>query len=369
MFKIFDRAFDIDAPLALRGTSEDPLRDRISEASLVLEVLSQNKSENPTLIKKLGIAFRDLKEPIFCLKNGVKIENPALMILQELVDRKDNPNQLVRYVLQENPLSFTLLQEPLCKLPADSLRNHYPTLQSLALMKVQQDHPLPFVLPLSRFISPLMSETPRRLAQLMLQILGEIGSEDSRNQGFDYLIPLLKELTHRDAWVKILLVASSANDTDQRRFQEFLKFLVLPRIDLNHKSIADVVLNAIGRGQSPHLLFQFVSSLGKYVDLEDNFAEKAFTTLYYVLKINNVHPFIDLAKELGSKTSSYSNLIKILFQISGKMKSLDGKTRKNYLANALSSAAGLSRDPEVFKQFLDARHESDSKFYNRSAGF
>lgn len=313
----------------LMGRDEATIKARIpSLVSVFNSTLIRSSTGDPLLFERLSAAFHDLNGPISCMKDAKSISNAAMHLISEL-NALPSASQAPQYILKESPLTLMALA-PFCELPK-SINTHYS-----ALIEITEKGAMVPLAELTRTLSKPVRAWPgcsnskdlrgtdpkpafpgptsyRPLATLLLNALADSGKDGT--SGILKLIPTLSELTERDVWTDLLLVASSPNDGDRKAIEETLQFFVEPQSALDGKSIYDVFVQAISRHSYKHL-FQFVVSLKKYMDLNPGFFKTALITFRESYYANSVHPYVELIREVMSEATQREAFFKTIFEVS-----------------------------------------------------
>jgi hypothetical protein len=390
----FEKMFSLDAVTYSDKKSDDPLKDRISSISLLLKAMTSDPGHGgDELIKKLGAAFNQLSDPITCMKQGVSISNPSLLMIKEMVEtynsnRADASSHLARYVLQENPLNFMGLQ-PICSLP-DGLQDHYGTLRDLALTGYRESSTAekkPLILPMADLLTTVYenskrpwkgcdSRTPSAagdeyhpMSSFMVHLLGDIDSQlgskgkglSSSKKGLDFLIPVLSEISRQDGWTNLLLVTTLAGKEDREQLNELARYLVQPQKKLAGKAIADVIIATMERSKSVSHLYTLVKSLSNYNNLEDDFLYKRLLTLHAAYHSTDKHIFVQLLQEIMADARKNSDLFDSVFYMAGTYKGKETGKEKDYLSEAIAEIAEMAEDGRL-RELMDAVVSINRKF-------
>jgi hypothetical protein len=348
LFTFLDDLFEVSKSTRLHGGPADPLKDRISTLALVLKTLTKDPgNDQDELIKKLGVAFKELiPQTISCVNHGAQISNPALLIVKELSERKranpDSSDLIAKEILQSYPLQFMALR-PFCTLP-DNLDTHYSTLRELARIEYKvgsSESVKPLIDPLAGILSTAYFGSVREwkgcgksgvssrteeyhlIANLFLHILSDIDptlntkkSSHASKAGLDYLLPLFREISSRDAWLDILLVSTLPGKKDRDDLKALTLYLVEPRTQLRGKSIADVFVDTLAREKSPVKLYKLVSSLSNYSKLDNDFLEQSLLLAREAFYSNNVHPVFELIRDILKEAPKNPEFFSALLNIS-----------------------------------------------------
>jgi len=305
-------------------------------------------STSPVPLQKLADAVQSLNTSIPCMREGISIPNASMHLFQEISAL--HPQDASNYILRVGKLAL-LSMAPFCTYPA-RLNDHYQVVSDLAMTALYRDgrgslrtsamEPMADMIQavygsvrhsgsLAGSPGPVPNGVDPLLAQFMIHLFADRG-EDSQG-GFLRLIPLLKDLADREAWPDLFLVMSLPEQEDRAFLNQNLKVLVKPQEQLGGSTIFDVLMAALKEGKSIQL-FNFVRSLKKYVHLEESFLSDSLVSLYQAYQINNVHPVVDLLRDVMEHADQNIELFNTLFKIS----------EKSEFANAIQEMSEIAED-------------------------
>lgn len=316
-----DRLFPLLDQLV--GVNQEQILAKAPELAKVLNGLVSEQSsggEHSFLIDALSSAFRELSRPVSCMKDSKEIKDATRYLIRELAEFRSTA-EARDYITREAPLTFMALG-PFCQLPPQ-MTQHYPAMFRLAesgvlepmvnLLKVLYQEVRADEVSTSAdgtTVAPPAGEPKRPWIDFMLAMFLDPGAP--------HLTPILKTLSQKNASLDLIFLSNLVTDSDRNSLNRFLKFMVKPQAELGQKSVVDVFSQALSQTQTQDVV-KLILSGRKFLDLPDGFLRSSLKTIHQAHFVNNVHPFIDLVKEVGGSASTLNRpLFEAIFRISEK---------------------------------------------------
>ena len=166
-------------------------------------------------------------------------------------------------------------------------------------------------------------EVTHPLAELLIDFLADTGNgpvagfpgETSENTtGIKLMLPVFGELTDRDVWNDVYLLAALPRLEDRAGVLGALRLLTqaMPGTEQN---IYDAYMGAVARA-TPQDVYNFAHSLSRFVDSDAKLLDPSLTALRQAFYVNDVHPLIDLIKSVLADAPSNDPFFGTLFLIS-----------------------------------------------------
>ena len=288
--------------------------------------------DSVSLMEKLALGLRDLQAPVHCMDAAKSIPNASLHLIRELAELPDSSDVDIaaKYILRDTPLNFMSLG-PFCQYPA-SLKEHYSAMSEFA--KTGAIDPFARLLKaFSRVTRPwkgcdnaqnVSGENYNSLLYWLANFLADIGSstDPAARTGIHRLIPSLMEITSRDAWADLLLVATLPTPEHQQRMRASAQCLLKPRAELRKQSIYDVLMKVIPDNNFSDV-FRLAVGVQNFVKDPEPLLEPSFRALRQALYVNDAHPFLGLIRQALSQATHEKVLYDAIFNVSTKPEFMD----------------------------------------------
>ena len=311
----------------LVGVNQDQILLKAPElAKIIKGLVTEHRvgGVDSALIDELSRAFRDLSQPVRCMKNSKEIKDATRYLIRELAEFR-TAAEARDYITREAPLTFMALG-PFCNLPAQ-MTQHYPAMFRLADSGVLE--------PMVNLLKVLYQEELR--AERVAPAGGDPAGGDAAevadvaelkrpwidfmvamflDPGASHLTPVLKTISQKGAALDLIFLSNLVTDSDRDALSRFLKLMVKPQPALRQKSVADVLSQALSQTQTQDVV-KLILSARKFFDLPDGFLRSSLKTMHQAHFVNNVHPLLELVKELGGAASTQNRaLFEAIFRIS-----------------------------------------------------
>ncbi len=326
LFQFFGKILgtDISGGVFSQEQISQNIKTKVAHLASIFQTVFKTPTTGQALIEKLAQAFRDFNGPIECLYGAKTIPNAAMHLFRE-ISQPENLKNPDKYILFYNRLNMIQLSA-FCKMPK-SLEKHYQTLTETVEAGIMPD--------LAELIQRLYQEKGLKwkgcggnsppaeeyplLAHLLINFLGDTGRNEGRlpTGGFSNLLPLLFEMTNRDAWVDLFLVMALSNDKDQLKMREVIKFITEPQVHLDQDNIFNVITRVASKTTRVQL-FNFIRSLTQFLKINEPILIPVLTQIRESFYVNDAHPFIDFIREIMSHASQYTNFYNTLFLVSDR---------------------------------------------------
>jgi hypothetical protein len=316
------------------GASETEVQKNILPmVDIFRNTLGSNSGEDtPLLMERLSFALRDLQGPVQCMDAARSIPNASLHLIRELAElpESSDPDIAAKYVLRDTPLNLMSLG-PFCSYPTQ-LKEHYATLVEFA--KTGAVDPLAKTLKaFSRVTRPwkgcdgkqvASGEQYSVLVNWLVNFLADTGGSPApaARAGIHRLIPSLTEVTSRGAWTNLLLVTALPTAAHQQRMKESLQYLLEPRVELDQRSIYDLLMQVIPLTQFPEVL-RLAVAVQQFIQDPEPVLEPALKVLRQASYVNDAHPFLDLIRESLSQATQEKEFYDAIFEISSEPEFLE----------------------------------------------
>ncbi|MGK5084464.1 hypothetical protein WDW37_14310 [Bdellovibrionota bacterium FG-1] len=275
-------------------------------------ILDVTLSHNAQLLDGLSSLLHYSHRPISCLKGGVSVSDGAMFMVDELV-RLETPSAS-SFLKRSNPLTLMALN-PICELPRQ-LGDFYPAIVSLA--DTAAIEPVVDIIKATQGVSPKMTK-------MVVDLLSDTGSAEyaavggpsENTAGLKRLLPVLAELTDRHAWEDLVLLLSVPREADRAGIRSELGFLVEKTLGSqgDKESVYDVLSRAVSRN-SRQSFYNFIFSMRHFLATDRKMLEPALIALRQAYYVNDVHPVVDLVREILSEANSNQELFNTLFLMS-----------------------------------------------------
>jgi len=308
LFTITDRLF---------GTEEEQIKTQVPKWAATLREILQPDPTHPghVILDNLSAAFHDLNGEIRCMKSSEVIPNGAMHLFRELHELGPGVTP-TQYFLRDLPLTLASLK-PFCEVP-DSLASYYPSLTELArsgAMEAVSESLMEFYKIEAPWQGCNGGDSPQGtyhpLAQGLVNLLG-----DNQNS-FHLLVPLLVEITESENWGDLLLLLTLNKGQNLQQMKDTLKYAVRPLPQLNGKSISDIFVEALTT-KDHQSLFRWLLSIKTFIHSNDTILVPTLKNLRGAFFVNNVHPVLDLTREILADAPKNSDLYRTLFALTDK---------------------------------------------------
>ncbi|MCM2323347.1 MAG: hypothetical protein NDJ90_08810 [Oligoflexia bacterium] len=309
----FDRAL-LEALEPVVGRTPEELRIRVPRIGSVLKVSFERNAKTMEGLSSLFAALH--KRPISCLGGATSVEDGALSLLRELSARRGDS---ASYLYRDNVLNLMALGSA-CTFPAE-LDRFYPSVLELAASSAMEP-----AAELIRALYEIPGATPTQhpAAELLAGFLAD--------PGLRLLYPALAELTDREAWEGILLVATSLGEEDRAALAE------VPR----------VFGESLARA-NPATLQRWVKSFAPLIESEEPWAGPALRAFRAAFHANEAHPLLTLGRAVLKDAEVHPEFLEAVFAISDTPEFRDSlillaeMTRDGRLRDLLDSVRTLYR--------------------------
>ncbi|MFZ9595220.1 MAG: hypothetical protein ACO3A2_03995 [Bdellovibrionia bacterium] len=309
----------------LLGTDEAAIRKNAGLISKIFQasLAAPQADSQAFLLEDLSAAMRDLRRPVECMEGTRSIPNAALHVLRELAQlevQESSPDLAAQFVLRTLPLELMTLR-PFCQFPAE-IQTYYPALVRFAQSGAME--------PLARVVkalatverpwrgcqgeAPASSEVYRPLLTLFLNGLGDLSGSQASGSPSSGLFSVLAELTERDVWPELLLIAMAPEKDDLLQIQDGVRFLFSPQPKLSGKSLFDLFMTLSAQARFEDVL-QFAQGVRKLVQSEDPIVGNFLQDLRRAFYVNDAHPILDLVHDAFSVATEDRDFYGALFRL------------------------------------------------------
>jgi len=242
--------------------------------------------------------FGSFNKKMFCLDGAVSINNGALWGLAE-IDRVDT-SEVASFIQRANLVSEMFFKS-FCDLPKE-LGIHYPY---YALFS--QTNSFEVMAKSIQAFHSVKRDGQHPLSKMFVDLL-------SHNNSLD-LLPLMAELSDRNVWDDLFLLTHLPNVDSRKDIKSFVKFLNKKEDFLDKKSIFDVFAFTVARSNYEHF-YLFIKSLRDFLNNEPETLARTLKVIRSSFYTNDVHPFVDVIREVMATTTGNESLYNTLFVVS-----------------------------------------------------
>lgn len=282
------------------GADVDSLRHGVPRAASLINLFGKDSAK---LLDQTTSLFHYGNRPFVCFRNSTSIENAADHMVRELV--RHSSSQASDFLGGEN-VAVLAAMSGFCEYPRE-LSKYYSAFIELADSEG------------ALFATDLIRSLHKNgLSRLLIELLADTGSarEDhvEDKEGLKLLLPLVSEFVERNLWTDLLFTSTLLSNADRVDLVDLLTDLIVPRVNLNGRSVYDVLTDSIVRAK-PADFYRFILSLKRFVDSEEPLLVPSLTVLRQAYHINDVHPVINLIQSATKTASHREQLYGTLFKM------------------------------------------------------
>lgn|GEM_PF-2805956 len=300
LFRALDEVMGVDEASFVTTV---PRASSMMKVTMKSEIGGDGSVKSAPLLDDVTSLFHYLNRPLFCLKGSKYIPNAAMWVIREL--SAQNTADAPEYVKRQQLLTAVAMN-PFCEYPPQ-LGEYYPSMIRLADTSGFE--------PSVDFIKAFFRND---LANLIVRMLADTGSvypggPPENTVRMKTLLPVVAELTDREIWDDLLLVASLPRVDSRDRLVRELKFIMQARAELDGRSIYDVLTSAVTDASFADF-FRFARSFSTFVESgQPDVLEPSVTGLRRAFYVNDAHPLLNYLKDVTGDGRKNEALFDTLF--------------------------------------------------------